>query len=74
MPWTEPAAAFAVPYDYAGLENTRQEIARELNGEAAHRARDLGVSVSFVSEYGDVTHALSDIARTVHANLVVVVP
>jgi nucleotide-binding universal stress UspA family protein len=72
MPWTEPAAAFAVPYDYAGLENTRQEIAHELKAEAADRARDLGVSVSFVSDYGDVTHALSDIARTVHANLVVV--
>jgi nucleotide-binding universal stress UspA family protein len=41
---------------------------------AARHARDIGVSVGFVSEYGDPTQTLTDIARTVHARLVVVVP
>jgi nucleotide-binding universal stress UspA family protein len=72
MPFAEPAAALGVPYDYVGAENTRQEIASELKDEAVRRARDIGVSVSFVSGYGDASHTLTDIARTVHANLVVV--
>jgi nucleotide-binding universal stress UspA family protein len=74
MPFTEPAAALGVPYDYIGAENTRQKIAGELEDEAARHARDIGVSVGFVSEYGDPTQTLTDIARTVHARLVVVVP
>jgi nucleotide-binding universal stress UspA family protein len=72
MPFVEPAAGLGVPYDYVGAANTRQEIAAELSDEAARRARDIGVSVSFVSEYGDPTEALTDIARTLNANLIVV--
>ncbi len=72
MPFAEPAAALGVPYDYLGTEKTRQAIARELEDEAVRRARDIGVSVSFVSEYGDTTETLTDIARSVHASLVVV--
>jgi nucleotide-binding universal stress UspA family protein len=71
-PLTEPAAAFGVPYDYAGIEEVRQEVADELKSEAARRAKELGVALGFVTEHGDTTHALIDIARVLHANLVVV--
>ena len=72
MPFAEPAAALGVPYDYVGTEDARQAIAAELEDEAVRRARDIGISVRFVSEYGDATETLADIARTVHASLVVV--
>jgi nucleotide-binding universal stress UspA family protein len=72
MPFTEPATALGVPLDYAGVEQARQEVADELKREAAHRASELGVALSFVSEYGDATHALTDVARGMRANLVVV--
>ena len=72
MPYTDPAAALGVPYDYAGSEKCRQAFAGELETEATHRARDLGVPVGFVSEYGDPSSTLADIARTVDAHLVVV--
>ena len=57
MPWPDPAAAFGAPYDYDGVERARREIADELTDEAAQRARDLGVSVSFVGARGDVSSA-----------------
>jgi nucleotide-binding universal stress UspA family protein len=72
MPLTEPAAAFGVPFDYAGVETARQEVAAELKDEAVRRAGEVGVPVSFVIEYGDVTHAVTEVARSVHAELVVV--
>ena len=72
VPLAEAAGAFGVPFDYAGLEEARQEVADELKREAAHRAQELGVALSFVTEYGDATHALTDVANGLHANLVVV--
>jgi nucleotide-binding universal stress UspA family protein len=72
LPLTEPAAAFGVPYDYAGVEQARREFADELEREAGHRAGELGVALSFVTEHGDATRALIQVARSVHANLVVV--
>lgn len=72
LPLTEAAAALNVPYDYAGVEKARQEIADELKGEASQRADELGVELSFVTEHGDITHALTDVARVLRANLVVV--
>ena len=71
-PFTEAAAAFGVPFDYAGVEQTRQEVADELKREATRRANELGVALSFVTEHGDATHWLTDVARRLHANLVVV--
>jgi nucleotide-binding universal stress UspA family protein len=71
-PLTEAAAAFDVPYDYAGLEQARQEVADELRSEASHRADELGVELNFVTEHGNATRALIDIARALNANLVVV--
>jgi nucleotide-binding universal stress UspA family protein len=72
MPLVESAAAFGVPYDYAGVEQTRQEIADELRTEANHRGDEAGVTVSFATEHGDATHALTDVARGLNAKLVVV--
>ncbi|HTC68943.1 MAG TPA: universal stress protein [Acidothermaceae bacterium] len=71
-PYTEVVAAFAVPYDYAGVEQARQEVAAELKLEATTRAKELGVELDFLAEHGDVTHVLTDVARATHANLIVV--
>jgi nucleotide-binding universal stress UspA family protein len=72
VPLVDSATAFDVPYDYAGVAQARQEISDELRGEASRRAYELGVEISFVTEHGDATHALTDIARASHAYLVVV--
>jgi nucleotide-binding universal stress UspA family protein len=72
IPLTDAALTFGVPFDYAGVEQGRQEVANELRTEALRRAQELGVALSFVTEHGDATHALTDIARVLHANLVVV--
>ncbi len=72
VPLTEAVAAFDVPYASARVEQARQEIAEELRSEAAHRANELGVKLRFVTEHGDATHALTDVARVLHANFVVV--
>jgi nucleotide-binding universal stress UspA family protein len=65
-------AGFGVSCDYAVVEQTRQEVADGLKLEAFHRAYELGVALSFVTAHGDATHALTDVARRLHANLVVV--
>jgi nucleotide-binding universal stress UspA family protein len=65
-------AAFGVLFDYAGVEHARQETAGELKDQAAHRANELGVALSFVTVHGDATHSLTDVARDLRANLVVV--
>jgi nucleotide-binding universal stress UspA family protein len=72
VPLVDTAGAFGVPYDYAGVEKARQDVAAELASEASERAEKLGVELSFVTEHGDATHALTDIARALHAHFVVV--
>src|SRR4051794_33330230 len=71
-PVADPAAAFGVPIDYAGVEATRQEIAQELQIEVERLANELGVHVSFVVERGDVTRAVANVAKELNADLVVV--
>jgi nucleotide-binding universal stress UspA family protein len=71
-PFTDAAASFGVPFDYAGVEETRREIADELKRDATGRANELGVALTFVSEHGDAAHCLTDVARRLHANFVVV--
>jgi nucleotide-binding universal stress UspA family protein len=71
-PYAEVVAAFGVPYDFAGVEQARHEVADELKREATKRASELGVELSFVTERGDVTHVLTDVARATQANLIVV--
>jgi nucleotide-binding universal stress UspA family protein len=72
VPLIEGAATFEMPYDYAGLEQARQGVADELKSEASQRADELGVAFSFVTGHGDATHVLTDVARGMHAHLVVV--
>jgi len=72
VPLADAAGAFALPFDYAGLERARQVVADELQREAAHRAHELGIALNFVTERGDATHALADVAHSLHANLLVV--
>jgi nucleotide-binding universal stress UspA family protein len=72
MPVMDPAAVYGAPYDYVGAENLREEVAGEIKDEAERRARDIGVSISFVSDYGDATQTLTDVAREAHATVVVV--
>ncbi|MCW2753373.1 MAG: hypothetical protein JWQ32_784 [Marmoricola sp.] len=70
-----PAAAmvsFGVPYDYAAAEQARHDVAEDLRDEAARRAEELGVDLSFAMGHGDATRALTEVARSVHAHLVVV--
>lgn len=71
-PFTETAAAFAVPFDYAGVEQTRRELANELKRDATKRANELGIALTFVCEQGDAAHCLTDVAHRLQANLVVV--
>jgi nucleotide-binding universal stress UspA family protein len=68
----EPPALFGAPFDCVGVETARQDVAAELKDEAERRAREVGVPVSFVIEYGEVTHAVTEVARALHAELVVV--
>jgi nucleotide-binding universal stress UspA family protein len=72
LPLTEPSAAFGVPFDYAVVETARREIAAELKDEAERRAGEVGVPVSFVTEHGEITHAVTEVARALHAEFVVV--
>jgi len=71
-PLGEPAAGFGAPIDYAGIERTRREIAEQLQAEAERIANELGVPVRFVVERGDVTRAVTNVAKELNADLVVV--
>jgi nucleotide-binding universal stress UspA family protein len=72
MPFVDPTVAYSAPYSYGGTENLREEVAAELKEAAEQRAREVGVSMTFVSTYGDATKSLPEIARSVHATVVVV--
>jgi nucleotide-binding universal stress UspA family protein len=69
-PAVTPVAA--VPGDFAYAEQAAQAVAAELKGEAEHRAAEAGVQLTFVRELGDPVHALISVARSAHADLVVV--
>jgi DNA-binding MarR family transcriptional regulator/nucleotide-binding universal stress UspA family protein len=69
---TSAVGAFGVPSHYAAADQALQEVARQLGGEAAQWASDAGVPLSFVREPGDVIRALTSVARSAGADLVVV--
>jgi DNA-binding MarR family transcriptional regulator/nucleotide-binding universal stress UspA family protein len=69
---TSIAGPFGVPSESAAAEQTRQEVANQLAAEAAQWASDAGVPLSFVREPGDVIRALTSVARSAGADLVVV--
>jgi nucleotide-binding universal stress UspA family protein len=72
MPYSDPSSALVAPYGYAGSHDIRQELADEIEAQAERHAAEAGVQLSFVSELGDATGALSEVARQVDARLVVV--
>jgi DNA-binding MarR family transcriptional regulator/nucleotide-binding universal stress UspA family protein len=69
---TSVVAPFGGPSDCTVAEQARQEVARQLADEAAQWASDAGVPLSFVREPGDVVRALTSVARSAGADLVVV--
>ena len=71
-PMVESAAAVGAYFDYAAAGQARREAAGQLKAEAAQRAGELGVPLSFVRESGDTAHALTSVAHSAGADLVVV--
>jgi nucleotide-binding universal stress UspA family protein len=58
--------------DYGAAEAARDEMTKELAAEVEHRARELGVEATFLREYGDPAHALTRVAHSARADLIVV--
>jgi nucleotide-binding universal stress UspA family protein len=71
-PWAAPFPSAGEAFDYGAAEQAWRETAGDLSGEAAQRASEMGVQLSFVRESGDVIHALTSVARSAGADLVVV--
>jgi nucleotide-binding universal stress UspA family protein len=70
---TEAALSIGAPYNnYEAAVEARDQIAEELGGEMARRSDELGVDVRFVRRRGDAAHALTQVARSEHADLIVV--
>jgi nucleotide-binding universal stress UspA family protein len=71
-PLTGPFVPADVPFDYAATEQAWRETAGQLADEAAQRANEMDVPLSFVRESGDIIRALISVARSAGADLVVV--
>jgi nucleotide-binding universal stress UspA family protein len=71
-PWVEPVAPFGASFDYAAAEQAWREAAEQLRDEAEQRLRGLGLRLEFVREHGDPAQALTRVARSAHADLIVV--
>jgi nucleotide-binding universal stress UspA family protein len=72
VPTIDAGTVFGVTLAYTSVEPISETVASELKTEAASRADELGVALDFITEHGDVTHVLTDVARELHAKLVVV--
>jgi nucleotide-binding universal stress UspA family protein len=70
----EPGEALGTtaPLGYAAASRARDELADQMEEEVAQRADMLGVAVKFVRGVGDAARALAEVARTEHADLMVV--
>jgi nucleotide-binding universal stress UspA family protein len=71
-PWVGPVAPFGAPFDYVAAEQAWRDAADELHDEAEQRVRGLGLHLGFVQEHGDAAQALTRVARSAHADLIVV--
>jgi nucleotide-binding universal stress UspA family protein len=72
---TPLAASFPLPseaFDYDAAEQACRETAGQLADEAAERASEMAVPLSFVRESGDIIRALTSVARSARADLIVV--
>jgi nucleotide-binding universal stress UspA family protein len=56
----------------AAEAGAHQEIAAELSAQADERARELGISMTFVTTQGDPFHEISRIAQETRADAIVV--
>jgi nucleotide-binding universal stress UspA family protein len=65
---TSPAGASA----FAAENEAHGEIARQLSATAAEVARELGISLTFVTAQGDAVHEISRIALETRADAIVV--
>jgi nucleotide-binding universal stress UspA family protein len=70
-PLIEPGEAFA-PLAYAAAAGARGQMAEELAAEVAKCADAVGVEVIFIRGMGDVARVLAEVARSEHADLMVV--
>jgi nucleotide-binding universal stress UspA family protein len=68
----QPYAAWGAPLDYAAVQQAQEDVAVQLAAEADLRSHDFGVDLTFVREAGDVAAALTRVAHTQHADLIVV--
>jgi nucleotide-binding universal stress UspA family protein len=73
-PLIEPEEAFGTtaPIGYPVAEEARDQMAEQLAAEVERRADALGVEVSFVRGTGDATRVLTEVARSEHADLIIV--
>jgi nucleotide-binding universal stress UspA family protein len=65
-------ATSAGPALLAAENEAHDEIARELSDRAAATARELGISVTFITTHGDPYHELLRIAKETRADAIVV--
>jgi nucleotide-binding universal stress UspA family protein len=73
VPITSPALTSAAGAGVLAAEReAHQEIAEELAGWAAERARVLGISVAFITAHGDPYREITRIAVDTHADAIVV--
>ena len=68
----EEALGMSAPLGYSAAAEARDQVAADLAGEVARRADELGVEVTFVRATGDAAHVLTDVACSVHADLMAV--
>jgi nucleotide-binding universal stress UspA family protein len=71
-PEVESVALFPESLGYGAVEEARDEVARQLKDEAERRARDIGVHLRFVWERGDTATAITRLAQSMRADLIVV--
>ena len=71
-PWAAPFPSDGEAFDYDAAEQAWRETAGQLADEAAQRANEMDVPLSFVRESGDIIRALISVARSAGADLVVV--
>jgi nucleotide-binding universal stress UspA family protein len=71
-PEVDPVAVFGDALGYAAAEEAREDVAGKLKAEAEERARELGVNLTFVRARGDPAPAITRIARSREADLIVV--
>jgi nucleotide-binding universal stress UspA family protein len=71
-PLAAPFPSAGEGFDYDAAEQACRETAGQLADEAAQRASEIAVPLSFIRESGDIIRALTSVARSAGADLIVV--